>query len=59
MRTFTCTGCGAEVAEDDYIVQQCPLCDGFLQASRLDKKVDSEISAVIRVTSAKTFTLVE
>lgn len=59
MRTFACNHCGHEVAEDDFIMQHCPICEGFLQPTRLDKKVDSEIGAIIRVTSVKPETLVE
>lgn len=59
MRTIKCHECGSEVAEDDFIMQHCPVCDGFMQVSRLDRKVDAEISAIIRVTSAIRPTLVE
>ena len=59
MRTIKCHECGSEVAEDDFIMQHCPVCDGFMQVSRLDEKVDAEISAIIRVTSAIRPTLVE
>lgn len=59
MRTIKCHECGSEVAEDDFIMQECPVCGGFMQPTRLDKKVDAEISAIIRVTSVVRPTLVD
>lgn len=59
MRTITCNHCGYEIAEDDFIIQQCPICDSYMEVNRLNLKVDSELGTIIRVNPVHTSTLVE
>lgn len=59
MRTITCMDCGHEIAEDDFIMQQCPVCDGFMQPSRLNKKVDTDLGNIVRINIVHTSALVD
>ena len=59
MRTIQCPNCHYEIAEDDFIVQQCPICDSYMEVNRLNLKVDSELGTIIRVNPVHTSTLVE
>lgn len=59
MRTITCNECGMSVAEDDFILRQCPVCDGFLEVNRLNTRVDSTLLQFIRIVREPSDTLVE
>lgn len=59
MRTISCPDCGHEIAEDDFIVQQCPVCDGYMTMNRLSKRVNKEFNSLPRSKSADVETLAE
>lgn len=59
MRQITCHNCGHVVAEDDFILQQCPVCDSYMPVSRLDKKVDADLGSIIRINPVQPSALVE
>ena len=59
MRTICCNNCGHEIAEDDFIVQQCPVCDSYMELNRLNLKVEPELGNIIRVNPVHTSALVE
>lgn len=59
MRTITCNECGFEIAEDDFIMQCCPVCDSYMSVSRLDLKVDGTLGNFIRINPVHTQALVE
>lgn len=49
LQTVTCNECGHEIARDDFIMEHCPLCDGYMHQDRLAKKVHPEYEKIIRV----------
>lgn len=53
LQTITCHDCGHEIARDDFIMEQCPLCDSYMVQNRLSKKVNPEYEKIIRVSSVK------
>lgn len=59
MRTIACMECGHEIAEDDFILQHCPLCEGYMQPSRLDRKADPGLGDFVRINPVQTSALVE
>lgn len=59
MRTITCNSCGHEIAVDDFIIQQCPICDSFMEVNRLNLKVEPELGNIIRINPVQTSALVE
>lgn len=59
MRTITCNECGCEIAEDDFIVQHCPICDSFMPLTRLNLKADSDLGSFIRINPVQTLPLVD
>lgn len=59
MRTISCPDCGHEIAEDDFMARQCPVCDGFMVMSKLSRKVSPDFKAMPRSTSSVDGTLVE
>lgn len=58
METIACNECGCVVAEDDFILQQCPNCDGYLPFNKLNRHVETYFRGVIRVSPVQKFELV-
>jgi hypothetical protein len=53
MRTIACNECGYEVGEDDFALQLCPVCDGFMIPTRLDVKADPNVLKIIRIPATE------
>lgn len=58
METISCTECGCTVAEDDFILQQCPNCDGFLPFNKLNRIAEPYFREVLRISPVQKFELV-
>ena len=59
MRTIQCPNCHYEIAEDDFITQQCPICDSYMPLNRLYLKADSGLGSIIRINPVQTKPLVD
>lgn len=51
LKTISCDECGHEIATDDFIMEHCPLCDGYMRQTRLAQKAYPERDKIIRVPS--------
>lgn len=59
MRTITCNECGHEIAEDDFMLQHCPVCDSYMAVNRLNIKVDEDLDHILRIDPVQASALVE
>ena len=53
MNIITCNDCGLSVGEDDFVLQCCPNCDGYMVPNRLDIKVNPNITKIVRINANK------
>lgn len=49
MRTVDCDDCGHSIAMDDFVMGCCPICDSYMNLSRLHFKAEPELKSVVRV----------
>lgn len=59
MQNITCNQCGHSIAEDDFVLQQCPICDSYMSLNRLNKKADSSLSKIVRIDPVQHSALVD
>ena len=59
MRTIQCPNCHYEIAEDDFITQQRPICDSYMPLNRLYSKAESGLGSISRINPVQTQPLVD
>lgn len=48
LETVKCLECGHEIAYDDFVMEQCPICDGYMHQDRLALKAYPQYKKVIK-----------